>query len=445
MRLIIKGAFWLGLYAFIVILPLVVGAVFISSADAADFGVALADALGYLGLALMAFELALVTRANGAAGAFGEDALVQFHREIGIAALLLVLAHPVVLILSHAYPVAILWPGGGMAWPVWMGTVALLAALLVVGLSLLRKRLRSPYELWQATHGVLAMALVASAVIHIVAVGRFAAMPVMQALWAVYLAVFIGLFLRYRLFRPLRLWRHPWEVVENRPEHGDARTVVAKPKDHKGFAAEPGQFAWIGFGRTPFAMTQHPISISSAGGAGQPGEVSFTIKALGDWSGTVVPEVKPGARAWVDGPHGVFTIDREEGAGYGLIGGGVGITPLRSMVLALEERGDVRPVVLFYGVANEADLTYDKELAELDRRMDNLTVVRVLSRPGGDWTGERGYIDADILKRHLPERLLTRFQYFVCGPNALMDAMEKALPQMGVPRDRVHTERFDMV
>ena len=188
MRLIVKGAFWLGLYAFIVVLPLVVGAVFISSADAAGFGVALADALGYLGLALMAFELALVTRTNGAAGAFGEDALLQFHREIGIAALLLVAAHPVLLIVSRAYPVAILWPGGGMAWPVWMGTIAFIAVLLVVGLSVLRKRLRSPYELWQATHGVLAMVLVATAVIHIVAVGRFAAMPVMQAVWAVYLA-----------------------------------------------------------------------------------------------------------------------------------------------------------------------------------------------------------------------------------------------------------------
>ena len=446
MRLIVKGAFWLGLYAFIVVLPLVVGAVFISSADAAGFGIALADALGYIGLALMAFELALVTRTKGAAGAFGEDALLQFHRQIGIAAFLLVLAHPLLLIVTHAYPAAILWPGGGMAWPVWIGSVAFICVLLVVGFSLLRKRLRSPYELWQATHGLLAMALVATAVIHIVAVGRFAAMPVMQALWAVYLVVFIGLFFRYRLFKPLRLWGRPWEVVENRPERGNARTVVLKPTRHKGFTAEPGQFAWVGFGRTPFAMTQHPICISSANDADQPGdEVSFTIKALGDWSSKVVPEVKPGAKAWVDGPHGVFTIDREEGAGYGLIGGGVGITPLRSMVLALEERGDVRPVVLFYGVNSEADLTYDEELAGLDRRMENLTVVRVLSKPGDGWTGERGYIDADILKRHLPERLLTRFQYFICGPNALMDAMEKALPQIGVARDHVHTERFDMV
>ena len=127
-----------------------------------------------------------------------------------------------------------------MAWPVWMGTVAFICVLLVVGFSLLRKRLRSPYELWQATHGVLAMALVATAVIHIVAVGRFAAMPVMQAVWAVYLVVFIGLFLRYRLFKPLRLWGRASEVVEVRPELGNARTVVVKPRGRKGSRRSPG-------------------------------------------------------------------------------------------------------------------------------------------------------------------------------------------------------------
>ena len=175
------------------------------------------------------------------------------------------------------------------------------------------------------------------------------------------------------------------------------------------------------------------------------GDISFTIKALGDWSGEIVPSVKPGARAWVDGPHGVFTIDREEGAGYGLIGGGVGITPLRSMVLSMEERGDVRPIVLFYGARDEADLTFDEELTELDRAEPTSPSCACSRSPSRSWTGERGYINADVLRRHLPEKLLVHFQYFICGPNALMDAMEAALPAIGVPVDRVHTERFEMV
>jgi predicted ferric reductase len=445
MRLIIRGIFWFGLYTALILFPLAVGAVFIDPAESASFVVDLAAALGYIGLALMAAELALVSRSDGAAGAFGEDALLQFHREIGIVALVFVCLHPALLVISRLYTFDLLVPWR-MPWPVWMGSAALLAALLIVGLSLLRRTLRSPYELWQATHGVIAMVLMATAVAHILAVGRFSAVPAMRALWAVYLVAFIGMFLRYRLVRPLRLWRRPWEVVDNRTERGRAQTVTLRPVGHHGFTFRPGQFGWVGFGRTPFAMTQHPISLSSNAELPQSsGDISFTIKDLGDWSGEVVPNVKPGARAWVDAPHGVFTIDREEGAGYGLIGGGVGITPLRSMVLSLQERGDVRPVVLFYGARDEDDLTFDEELTALDAQLPNLTVVRVLSQPSEGWTGERGYITADVLRRHLPERLLAHFQYFICGPGVLMDAMEAVLPALGVPVDRVHTERFEMV
>ena len=79
----------------------------------------------------------------------------------------------------------------------------------------------------------------------------------------------------------------------------------------------------------------------------------------------------------------------------------------------------------------------------MEDRLD-LTVVYVLRNPPSTWTGESGYITAETLRRHLPDRH-SRFQYFVCGPTGMMDAMEDALVALGVPFDRVHTERFEMV
>ena len=446
MRLMVRGVFWFGLYTFLITFPLVVGAVFINPAQSPFFLVNLSAALAYIGLAIMAAELALVARFDGAASAFGEDSLLQFHRQIGITALVFVTLHPLLLIATGGYTAAILFPWGGNPWPVWMGSVAFLGVLLIVGLSVMRKRMGTPYEVWQGIHGVLAMGLFVAAGIHIAAVGRFSTLPIMRWVWALYVVAFVGMFLQYRLARPLRMRERPWEVVENRREIGDARTIVVRPVGHDGFTFEPGQFGWVGFGRSPFALTQHPICFSSNGDIPSPaGDITFTIKNLGDWSGTVVPALRPGDRAWVDGPHGVFTMDREEGAGYGLVGGGVGITPLYSMVLAMERRGDARPVVLFYGANTEHDLIFDTELRSLEARMANLRVVRVLARPSDAWTGERGFITAELLTRHLPDPLRAHFQYFVCGPNPLMDAMEKALPSIGIPADRVHTERFDMV
>jgi len=446
LRLIARGVFWFGLYVLLIVFPLVVGAIFIDPADSPYFLVNLAAALGYIGLALMAAELALVSRFKGAAGAFGLDSLLQFHRQIGIYALLFVAAHPVLLVVTALYSARILVPAAETPWPVWVGALALLAALGVVGLSVFRQRLRTPYEIWQITHGALSIALITLATLHIYSVGRFSEHPSMRVLWALYYVAFVGMFLRYRILRPLQLRKRPWVVVENRRELGMARTMSLRPVGHPGFTFEPGQFGWIGFGRSPFSMSQHPISFSSNGDVPEAdGLVAFTIKDLGDWSGEVVPNVEPGTRAWIDGPYGVFTIDREEGAGFVLIGGGVGITPLYSMVQALATRGDVRPVFLFHGANDSGDLTFRDEIAALAQSMDNLTVVTVLVSADDAWEGERGFITAQTLRQYLPERLYRRFQYFICGPAPLMDAMEEALPEIGVPADRIHTERFDMV
>ena len=75
----------------------------------------------------------------------------------------------------------------------------------------------------------------------------------------------------------------------------------------------------------------------------------------------------------------------------------------------------------------------------------NLKVVYVVEEPPPEWDGERGRISADLLRRHLPPKQYRRWQYFVCGPARMMDAMEELLPTLGVPPDRIHTERFDMV
>jgi ferredoxin-NADP reductase len=71
-------------------------------------------------------------------------------------------------------------------------------------------------------------------------------------------------------------------------------------------------------------------------------------------------------------------------------------------------------------------------------------VVHVLEQAPANWAGEAGYMTAELLSRHLPGGY-RRFQFFICGPDQMMDAAEGALIQLGVPAERVHTERFDMV
>jgi len=108
-------------------------------------------------------------------------------------------------------------------------------------------------------------------------------------------------------------------------------TLELRPPEGLRFKFMPGQFAWFVFGRSPHAITQHPFSFSSS--AEREG-LEIAVKALGDFSSRI-HELEPGIPVYVDGPHGVFSIDEDEGPGFGFIAGGVGVTGLLSMLRTL--------------------------------------------------------------------------------------------------------------
>ena len=444
MALIVRGTLAFGLYLFLALLPLGTAIVVHVNRTEPPLILGLAIGAGFVGLSLMALEFALISRIKASAGAFGEDSLQLFHNLMGMVALALILAHPILLII-HGYP-ANCWlnPFSSCANTATItASLALYGLLLLIVTSIWRKQLKIKYEVWYVMHGLLALFVVLGALVHIFILGRYTSTPIMKTLWLVYTVLIVYLILWHRVIKPVLNWNHKWEIVENKPERGDAQTLVLKPVGHDGFDFHPGQFSWLKTGRFPVGPGAHPISMSGPGDVQPGGTVAFTIKALGDWSGAEVPALKPGDSLWLDGPHGVFSMDREQAMGYVFIGGGVGITPLYSMLQTMALREDVRPVVLFYGGQNQETLTFREELDDLSQKL-NLTVIYVLSAPEEDWQGETGYITGDIMKRHMPKQY-KRFKFMICGPKPLMDAMEEAIPALGVPWEHVLTERFDMV
>jgi len=204
----------------------------------------------------------------------------------------------------------------------------------------------------------------------------------------------------------------------------------------------------------------------------------MTIRNLGDFT-SAIHKVPVGKRVYLDGPYGAFTIDRNPADMHVLIAGGAGITPMMSMIRTLADGGDTRPVILLYGSKDLASITFREELEALKLRL-NLTIIHVLQDPPvrskGDaavidagvledpgwrgeigftaadaledpwdgWTGETGFISAGVLERHLPPPYADH-EYFICGPNVMMDAIEKALGELGVPLWKYHSERYNFV
>ena len=191
-------------------------------------------------------------------------------------------------------------------------------------------------------------------------------------------------------------------------------------------------------------MQEHPFSIASSAERAQ--QIDLSIKALGDFTATI-KDVQPGQRAWVDTPYGSFGIDeRPDAERYVFIAGGIGIAPIISMLRTLADRGDRRPLILFYGNRVWDRVALREELDALAQRL-TLKIVHVLLEPPPGWTGETGLITAEILSRHLQTGSVqaAHTEYFLCGPNPMTHSVEKALAGLGVPDHRIHCEIFDWV
>jgi predicted ferric reductase len=441
MKNALSGLAWVVLYLLLCLAPLVL-AVGQDRPPSRSFLVEFSVALGFVGLSILTLQFALIARFKAVAAPFGIDVLQQYHVQITFVGLAFALAHPVLLFVADSRYLPLLNLATA-PWRARFAFISVVALLVLVGLSVWRRALHLSYEWWQATHGLLAVIVVLFALLHASLVGYYVTGLLRRVVYDGYIGTLILLLVWIRLVSPLIRLRRPWRVVRVDADRGGTSTLVIEPVGHQGFRFDPGQFGWIAVGRSPFAITQHPFSFSSAADPPPGGPVAMTIKATGDFTKTV-PDVTPGTRVYLDGPHGVFSMDRRQAPGYVFIAGGVGVTPLYSMLLTMREREDVRPVTLFYASATWDDVVFRDELAELSESMPNLRVVHVLERPPEGWTGESGYITPDLLRRHLPSQY-RRYEYLICGSSVMMDAMEKALTEVGVPFRQVSTERFDMV
>jgi ferredoxin-NADP reductase len=125
--------------------------------------------------------------------------------------------------------------------------------------------------------------------------------------------------------------------------------------------------------------------------------------------------------------------------------GGIGITPIISMLRAMRDREDDRQVLLLYGNRTQADIAFRDELAEIEAGgHPRLTVVHVLSQAGEDWTGHTGYVDREILQRYVGDEVAGK-TFYLCGPGPMRAMTLANLKAMGVPNGGIRTEIFALV
>ncbi len=432
-----RAVLWSAAYLLMATLPLGIAA--LAEVSGRGFWIEFGVGLGMVGFAMLGLQFATTARFRWIAPTFGSDAVIYFHRQAGILTLLVVLAHPLILLISNPEYLAFLDPRVNLLRAVFL-IAAMLALVLVVGLPIMGLRFGLSYEWWRLTHGLLAAAALVVGLAHALMVGHYVSGFVGQAFWVVLTGLFLGLLMHTRVIKPLLARRTPYRVVDVREDRGSVYLLVLEAVDHAGMLFQPGQYAWLTLGETPFAIQQHPFSFASSACA--PNRLEFAIKKAGDFTATI-KDVSPGTRAYLEGPYGAFTLDpRAEAAVF--VAGGIGVTPALSILRTARGRGDGRPFVLIYGNVSEEEIAFFDETETLAEQL-NLKVVHVLSEPDPDWNGEAGFITKEVLERHLADVAGKDAQYFVCGPPPMMDLVEPALLARRVPRWRLLSERFDFI
>jgi predicted ferric reductase len=432
------GAFWLGLYALAVALPLIV--LLISPVpQGREFLRELSVGFGFAGTSIMCVQFALTARFKRVQAPYGIDLVYHFHREITYVALALVILHPVLLIVVDVSNAA-LFNVISAPWRARFALIATLALVVLVVSSVWRKTFRLPYEAWRRLHAILAVIAVAAAPVHFELGGPDVNSPAKRVVWVVYPAFWLSLLVWTQVVKPILIRRRPYLIEAVRPAADKTWTLDLRPSGHEGLRFHPGQFAWVSLDRRPFGHREHPFSFSS--GTAELPRISFTIRERGDFT-SGVGTLQPGTKIYLDGPFGHFSYLRHPAPGYVFIAGGIGITPILSLLRSLAAGADARPLHLIYVARDLSRVVFLKELDDLTHALD-LKIHYVLRDPPAQWEGEQGRLNPAMLGRLLPADK-AGYHFYVCGPDEMMDMVENELLRAGVSFGRVHSERFALV
>jgi len=392
-------------------------------------------ALGVMG------QLLLISRARWLEPLFGLDRLTRFHHLAGLIIPLALLAHPPLVVWSHAlrtgngflaqYLTVLGWEG---ALPAACGGLLIITAVI---LSLPFARRRLSYEAWHSAHLGAYLGL-AFSIGHQFGLGGDLSSepPYFARIWYALYAFVLANLAWGRVLKPLWLYRANKFVVEKIvPETTEAESIWITGRGMASVPAEAGQFALLRFWAPGFRTQAHPFSVSRPPDGRY---LRFTIKKSGDFTSAVHNSLKPGTPVIIDGPHGVFTEKKCLGDKALLIAGGIGITPLRALGESLLSSG--KDCVLLYANRAQKDIVFRRELAELEQE-GGFRVHHVLSGEP-DWQGEKGRIDAGMIKRLVPD--FAERDAFLCGPPPMVAAVSAALTGLGVSRTRIHSELFSL-
>lgn len=220
------------------------------------------------------------------------------------------------------------------------------------------------------------------------------------------------------------------ETIQRTPDIKSIR--FEKPQ---GFHYLAGQYIFVTLGNGPDEMTKH-FTLSSS-----PTEdfLEITKKLTGHPFANALASLSPGDKVSMNGALGEFTFQGEYG-NVGMLSGGIGITPLRSMIKnSIDKKLSVN-IILLYSNRFEDDIAFRNEFEDIQKENSNIKVIETITKPGPDWKGASGRVSAEMVKKFIPDFMERTF--YTSGPQKMVEAMVSLLKELGVPEKQIRQEYF---
>ena len=242
---------------------------------------------------------------------------------------------------------------------------------------------------------------------------------------------------------------HDLTVARVNPEAAGAVAITfAVPAElQERFAFEPGQFLTLRSTIDGQDVRRNYSICSTRSRYGSHGELEVGIRPMegGVFSNWAATQLKAGDTLAVMPPDGRFTIRKPRALHRVGFAAGSGITPILSIIASTLEESDSAKFTLVYGNRRMSSVMFNEALQDLkDKYKNRLTLIHVLSRQAQEVPLLEGRIDAakvqQLIATLLPAKSMD--EVFVCGPEAMIDAVQGALTSAGVPAERIYSERF---
>jgi len=202
-----------------------------------------------------------------------------------------------------------------------------------------------------------------------------------------------------------------------------------------GYRFVPGQYLSLSLQTRDSEVTKQ---FSHCDAPGDP-QAQVLTRLTGSAFKDALMALSPGDVVTMRGPFGQLVLP-EGATKAAFLVGGVGITPMHSIVRDSVQRSTGLTALVFDANLDETCIPLRDEYEEWEREHPTLRFVHVLEQPSEGWEGERGFITADIVRRHCDP--LDGWHWFVAGPPAMVEAMRGVLTQLGVPAESSSFESF---